>query len=169
MSKAKSIGQVIFGFGLLFATALAFQNCSGYQLYDIPTETDLSSTCGTACNNSLAGLNLKLTNQALSIQEANLPAGNRVLDVGGYCDDAELPTNEIQYRWYEGSTQLSSDWVRTGVACNDIGRFQIAAVVPAVNVSKILHLEVRVAIPKGNGVFESTSVATRSLPVEIYK
>ncbi len=69
---AKKIGQVVVGFGLLFAAALAFQNCSGYQMYDSTTVEDLASTCGSECNLSLAGVALKLTNTKIIVQEAQL-------------------------------------------------------------------------------------------------
>lgn len=166
-SSIKKVSQVVVGFGLLFATALAFQNCSGYQMYDAQAQADLSSSCGQNCNQTIAGLTLKLTNTRLSLLDAELPVSNRVVDIGGYCDDAEFADSDIQYQFVDGSTP--GPWVSKGVKCDENGRFHIAVDVPTVGASRSYLLQVRLAIPVGTNSYLLTPAAQKSLSIDVIK
>ncbi len=167
-ASIKKVSQVVVGFGLLFATSLAFQNCSGYQMYDSQAQADLSSSCGSNCNQTIDGLSIKLTNTRISLLDVNLPASNRVVDIGGYCDDAEFADSDIQYQFVDGSTPVAP-WAGKGVKCDDLGRFQIAADVPTVAASRSYLLQVRLAIPVGTGSFLVTPAAQKSVFIDITK
>jgi hypothetical protein len=166
-SIVKKIGQVVVGFGLLFATALAFQNCSGYQMYDSTNQTDLSSTCGAGCDQSIDGLALKLTNLRITVFEASLTP-KRAVDIGGYCDDAEFANSDIQYQFVDGGMAVT-DWVTKSVKCDDLGRFQISADIPQVSAPHTYLLYVRLVIPLGNNQFIISPVALKSVSIDIIK
>ena len=153
----KKVGQVVVGFGLLFATALAFQNCSGYQMYDTASTDEFASGCGSECNLTVAGTSLKTTNSLIALQEATLAATGRLVDIAGYCDDAEYPQSRLEYQWVEGST--GGSWVSTNASCSDLGRFHLKAVVPSVtaNLTKF-KLYFRLVVTKSDGTSEISPV-----------
>lgn len=157
---AKRIGQVVAGFGLLFAAALAFQNCSGYQMYDSSQLTNLPSSCsGANCNSQdVMGLKILLTNSKITVNLADLPSSNRVVDIGGYCDDADFAQTNLQYEWVDGSTAITP-WQGTSVPCDDLGRFSFRATVPSsITVSRTYRLYVRLAVPNLEDQSPYTSV-----------
>lgn len=162
-SNAKKIGQVVVGFGLLFATALAFQNCSGYQVAELE-EKDQASACVSNCPST--AISILLTNSRISLMDANLPANNRVFDVGGYCDPGGYTNNEIEYQFVDGSTPVTT-WESKGVRCNDLGRFHIPANVPAAPAAgtKTYTLQVRLKVLGGPQPY----YAHGSFPVDVTK
>lgn len=111
----KRVGQAVAGFGLLFAAALAFQNCSGYQAYDISEDLGLSSSTGPVA------YGLKTSTGSLTVFESSL-TGNRFVDIGGYCDAGGFSSTQIEYL----TTQKgNSTWASSLAACDSLGRFQV--------------------------------------------
>ena len=137
-------------------------------MYDSQAQADLSSSCGSNCNQSVDGLSLKLTNARISLLDAELPVSNRVVDIGGYCDDAEFSESDIQFQFIDGSTPITS-WQSRSVKCDDLGRFQIAADVPTVAASRTYLLQVRLAIPVGSGQYLITPAAQKSVFIDVIK
>lgn len=171
---AKKVSQVVMGFGLLFATALAFQNCSGYQMYDTVNAEELASTCGSECNLNLAGVTFKVTNSTISVPEASLAATDRVIDIGGYCDDAEFPLSKLKYQWLDGSTLIDGGWKDSTASCNELGRFHMRATVPAVTSFPVSNkrfytLSIGFAVSSGSGTFQDSPAGTKSISIEIVK
>ena len=159
----KKVGQVVVGFGLLFATALAFQNCSGYAMYDANTQTDLSSSCVTNCGPT--SIDLMTTSQRITLLQSDLPVNRRVVDLGGYCDDGDFAESLIEYQFIDGSTPVTG-WENSSTACDEIGKFQIAATVPASSRVYTLNLRLR-AGANGMYVYSPFGGSGRSITIEV--
>lgn len=152
---AKKIGQVVAGFGLLFAAALAFQNCSGYAVLD-SSQTNLPSSCsgGDCGQQTVEGLNLKTTNQFINLAGSTLSP--RVIDVAGFCDDANFPSSEVYYQWLNGSSAVTP-WSKSNSGCDDLGRFSVRAIVPAFTGTLDVCLWIQIPLADGSYLPASTS------------
>jgi hypothetical protein len=129
----KRVGQAVAGFGLLFATALAFQNCSGYQVYDISEAGDFTSTSGPVA------YGLKSSTGSLTVYESSLTS-YRFVDIGGYCDNGGFSSTEIQYL----TTQKgNTTWASSSVACDSLGRFQIKIPVQSDTAANAFNVYIR--------------------------
>lgn len=127
---AKRVGQVVLGFSLLFAAALAFQNCSGYSALDSGLSNLSSSCAGTGCDQNTSAISLLVTNTVITVNNVDLPSANRVIDMGGFCNSGGFSTSHIQYMWALNGNPVSTNWNDDNDKCSDMGRFSIRAAIP---------------------------------------
>lgn len=132
----KRVGQALTGFSLLFVSAAAFQNCSGYQVYDIADSETLSSNNCTDCSSAIG---LISSTREITLFNSDL-ASNRVVDIGGYCDAADFYNSVVEYQ-YDGGA-----WVSSSAGCDEQGRFHNAIPVPTTTAAQAFALNIRLRV-----------------------
>lgn len=152
----KRVVQSLSAFTALSIAALSFQNCSGYQMYDLSDDKNSASSCGDYCTSAVA---LSTSVREITLHNPDL-SPLRVVEIGGYCDDADFANSEVEYQYNGGA------WTVTGSRCDDLGRFVSKIPVPDISVAQAFALNIRLrVITNENLAFYSNSL---SLTLAVY-